>query len=61
MTLSPASRFVDNLGRTIYTKVEQPTGGLLGRDLTWASALGAVVWIGRRCFYLPLFFWRRLK
>jgi hypothetical protein len=57
----PASRFVDPAGRAIFTKVERGAGGMLGRELTWQTAVGAIVWIGRRSFYLPLFFWRGLR
>lgn len=57
----PASRFADADGRSIYTKIERSTNGLLGPDLTWGTARGLTVWLGRWCFYLPLFFWRRLK
>lgn len=51
----PASRFTDEAGRTIYTKV---TRNPWGQDLTWRNARGIMVWLGRHCRYLPLFFWR---
>lgn len=69
--VSPASRFVataatatfpTQIGRTIYTKVERlKADGALGDDPTWRSSLGARVRLFRWCFYLPLFFWRKLK
>jgi len=71
ITLQPASRFVatpatatfpTQIGHTIYSKVERPdASGSLGRDLTWRSAIGAMVSIGGRRFYAPLFFWRKLR
>jgi hypothetical protein len=57
--VSPAARFTDANGRTIFAKIERSPGGFLGVDLTWRTALGAIIWIGNRCFYAPLFFWRK--
>lgn len=71
IALSPASRFAatadtasfaTQIGKKIYSKVERPgRNGALGPDLTWRTATGAMLWLGKRCCYLPLFFWRKLR
>lgn len=45
--------FPTQIGKVIYTVMDRAM-----KNLTWRNATGVSFWIGRRCFYIHLFFWR---
>ena len=62
--ISPMSRFLASdaqIGAIIYTGVECSKNNQLGRDLTYRTATGIQLWIGNKCRYVPVFFWRKLR